>query len=126
MSVDVIEAKKCLDILIVDEALSVGDMRFQQKCFRRMKKFKDSGKTVLFVTHDQGTVINFCNYVYWIKDGEIFQHGESSEVVKKYISYMAYGLKTVENHENKDAKEQTTSSTDMLVSRTGKIICFQL
>jgi len=110
------------DILIVDEALSVGDMRFQQKCFRRMKKFKDSGKTVLFVTHDQGTVINFCNYVYWIKDGEIFQHGEPNEVVKKYISYMAYGLETVEKHENKDAKEQTTSSTDMQVSQTGKTI----
>jgi len=110
------------DILIVDEALSVGDMRFQQKCFRRMKKFKDSGKTVLFVTHDQGTVINFCNYVYWIKDGEIFQHGESSEVVKKYISYMAYGLKTVENHENKDAKEQPTGSAEKQIAQTGKLI----
>ena len=110
------------DILIVDEALSVGDMRFQQKCFRRMKKFKDSGKTVLFVTHDQGTVINFCNYVFWLKDGKIFQHGEPNEVVKKYISYMAYGLETVAKHENKDEKEQTDSSTDMQVSQTRKTI----
>jgi ABC-type polysaccharide/polyol phosphate transport system ATPase subunit len=84
------------DILIVDEALSVGDMRFQQKCFRRMREFKQSGKTVLFVTHDQGTVSNFCDYVYWIKDGEIFRHGEPSTVVKKYISHMTYGLDTVD------------------------------
>ena len=82
------------DILIVDEALSVGDMRFQQKCFRRMKAFRESGKTVIFVTHDQGTVTNFCDYVYWFKEGKIVAHGEPVEVVKKYISYMAYGLDT--------------------------------
>lgn len=82
------------DILIVDEALSVGDIRFQQKCFRRMKTFKESGKTVLFVTHDHGTVINFCDYVYWLKDGRIFEQGQPTQVVKKYISYMSYGLET--------------------------------
>lgn len=85
------------DILIVDEALSVGDMRFQQKCFRRMRAFKESGKTVLFVTHDQGTVNNFCDYVYWIKDGEVFEHGVPAQVVKKYISYMSYGMDTMES-----------------------------
>jgi len=92
------------DILIVDEALSVGDMRFQQKCFRRMRKFKDRGKIVLFVTHDQGTVINFCNYVFWLKDGEIFQQGKPKEVVKKYIAFMAYGSETDEKQEKTDKK----------------------
>lgn len=92
------------DILIVDEALSVGDMRFQQKCFRRLKAFKDSGKTVLFVTHDHGTVTNFCDYVYWIKDGVLFDHGVPAKVVKKYISYMSYGMDT---NDNVDAVEPT-------------------
>ena len=82
------------DLLIVDEALSVGDIRFQQKCYRRMRDFKNSGKTVLFVTHDQGTVTNFCDYVYWLKDGHVFEQGLPKEVVQKYISYMSYGLET--------------------------------
>jgi ABC-type polysaccharide/polyol phosphate transport system ATPase subunit len=98
------------DILIVDEALSVGDMRFQQKCFRRMREFKQSGKTVLFVTHDQGTVSNFCDYVYWIKDGEIFRHGEPSTVVKKYISHMAYGLETTDREDADQSSENTGSA----------------
>ncbi len=83
------------DILIVDEALSVGDMRFQQKCFRRMREFKKSGKTVLFVTHDQGTVTNFCDHVYWLKDGQVFDQGSPKDIMKKYISYMSYGLETM-------------------------------
>lgn len=82
------------DLLIVDEALSVGDIRFQQKCYRRMREFQNSGKTVLFVTHDHGTVTNFCDYVYWLKDGRVFEQGPPKEVVKKYISYMSYGLET--------------------------------
>jgi len=80
------------DILIIDEALSVGDIRFQQKCYRRMREFKESGKTILFVTHDLGAVTTFCDYVHWIKDGRIFQHGPPQDVVKKYISYMTYGF----------------------------------
>jgi ABC-type polysaccharide/polyol phosphate transport system ATPase subunit len=87
------------DVLIVDEALSVGDMRFQQKCFRRMREFKESGKTVLFVTHDQGTVTNFCDYVYWIKAGEVFLHGPPARIVKKYVSHMAYGMDTADHEE---------------------------
>lgn len=113
------------DILIVDEALSVGDMRFQQKCFRRMRKFKDSGKIVLFVTHDQGAVINFCNYVFWLKDGEIFQQGKPKEVVKKYISFMAYGLETNDEPEKKDAKEQPTGSADKQIAQTEKMIAWE-
>lgn len=106
------------DILIVDEALSVGDIRFQQKCFRRMRAFRESGKTVLFVTHDQGTVINFCDYVYWIKDGEVFDHGIPSKVVKKYISYMSYGMETVDTLE--ESETEVTSQTGHAHIVTGK------
>ena len=67
-----------------------------------MHEFKDKGKTVLFVTHDQGTVINFCNYVYWLKDGKIFEQGDPRTVVKKYTSYMAYGLETSEQEDEID------------------------
>ena len=78
------------DILIVDEALSVGDMRFQQKSLRRMRKLMEKAKAIIFVTHDIGMVLNFCNKVIWLKDGEIFKSGEPEEICKQYLSYMAY------------------------------------
>ena len=104
------------DILIVDEALSVGDIRFQQKCFRRMRAFRESGKTVLFVTHDQGTVINFCDYVYWIKDGEVFNHGIPSKVVKKYISYMSYDMETVDISEEPETEETSQTGASHILA----------
>jgi len=83
------------DILIVDEVLSVGDMRFQQKSIRKMKEFQERGMTILFVSHDTGVTNDFCSRAIWIKDGGIYQEGKSSLVTKNYHSYMAYG-ETVE------------------------------
>lgn len=83
------------DILIVDEALSVGDVRFQQKCFRRMRRFQEHGKTVIFVTHDSGAVSTFCDGACWLKNGRIFYQGKADTVIKKYMSYMSYGMETV-------------------------------
>ena len=93
------------DILIVDEALSVGDIRFQQKCIRKMKEFKEKGMTILFVSHDVGIINDFCSKAIWLKDAKIFQYGKSSMVTKDYFSYMAYGeigkrKKEVEESEN--------------------------
>ncbi len=78
------------DILIVDEALSVGDIRFQQKCYRKMGDFKDDGKTIIMVTHDLAAVKKFCDSVIWINEGGIRKAGDAEEVVKSYVSYMAY------------------------------------
>ncbi|WP_442764367.1 ABC transporter ATP-binding protein, partial [Sulfurospirillum cavolei] len=58
------------DILIVDEALSVGDMRIQQKCYRKFREFQEANKTILFVTHDTSTIINYCSHTIWISDGK--------------------------------------------------------
>lgn len=82
------------DILIVDEALSVGDIRFQQKSIRKMKGFIEQGKTILFVTHDMGTVSNFCTKVMWLSDGELQLYGETEDIIEKYLSNMVYGLET--------------------------------
>ena len=79
------------DILIVDEALSVGDFRFRQKCLRKIKKFREEGKTILFVSHDTGAVIEFCTRVVWLFDGRIHMEGRPADVCKDYISYMSFG-----------------------------------
>ncbi|MEK5036063.1 ABC transporter ATP-binding protein [Paenibacillus sp. FSL R7-0302] len=76
------------DILIVDEALAVGDTRFQTKCIDKMKDLKRSGTTILFVSHASEQVKRFCNKAVWIKDGKIESVGESSEVVDRYEDYM--------------------------------------
>ena len=78
------------DILIADEVLSVGDMRFSQKCLRKMREFKEHGKTVIFVSHDIHSVNAFCDRAMWVKDGEIYMHGESKHVTMSYQNYMLY------------------------------------
>ena len=77
------------DILIVDEALSVGDVRFQQKCFRKIKEIKESGKTIIMCTHSMGAVNEFCNRAVWINKGEIIETGLPQLVTEKYQTYMA-------------------------------------
>jgi teichoic acid transport system ATP-binding protein len=59
------------DILIVDEALSVGDMAFQMKCFKKFQDFQEQGRTILFVTHGLDTVIRYCNRGIVIDDGKM-------------------------------------------------------
>jgi lipopolysaccharide transport system ATP-binding protein len=74
------------DILIVDEALSVGDMFFQAKCMARMKQMMDSGVTVLFVSHDISSVKSLCRQAIFLNQGELISCGPSDQVVEKYFS----------------------------------------
>lgn len=74
------------DILIVDEALSVGDIAFQAKCISKMKKMMQSGTTVLFVTHDMGTVKSFCKECLYLDKGILKAIGPSEDVADLYLS----------------------------------------
>lgn len=78
------------DILIADEVLAVGDMRFSQRCLRKMRDFKDEGKTVIFVTHDIGSVNIFCDSAMWIRDGRIFSRGDPQKVTGDFENFMLY------------------------------------
>lgn len=80
------------EILIVDEALSVGDVRFQQKCYRKIREFKQNG-TVLFVSHDTGAITSFCDRVIWLDDGKIYKSGEPMPIIEEYLTYMRYEIK---------------------------------
>lgn len=76
------------DILIIDEALAVGDVRFQKKCVDFMRNFKEKGKTILFVSHDIFTVKSFCNRLILINDGKLEAIGEPDEVANRYYQIM--------------------------------------
>lgn len=71
-------------ILIIDEILGVGDATFQQKCFARIQAFRDAGKTILFVSHDMGQVLEKCDRVILLDQGRILADGEPAAVVGAY------------------------------------------
>lgn len=77
------------DILIVDEALSVGDSYFQQKCYKKFTEFKKQGKTILFVTHDMSSVIKYCTRAYLMDAGRILQDGSPKTIVDQYKKLLA-------------------------------------
>ena len=73
------------DILLIDEILAVGDQHFQDKCIAKMKELKEQGKTMVFVTHNMGTVNEFCNRAVWLSNGEIKMDGDPSIITKEYL-----------------------------------------
>lgn len=72
------------DILIVDEVLSVGDFRFQQKCQERIQNMKEQGTTILFVSHNSQQVEEICDKALWLEKGVVRDYGPASEICPKY------------------------------------------
>ena len=77
------------EILIVDEALSVGDVFFQAKCYRRMEEIRKSGTTILMVTHDMGSIIKYCDKVVLLNKGEFVAEGAPGRMVDLYKKILA-------------------------------------
>lgn len=76
------------DILIIDEALSVGDAAFQRKCYQRIEGFRSQGTTLLFVTHDVETVKKICDRALFIKDGSLYRLGAAKLVCDEYERFL--------------------------------------
>lgn len=74
------------DVLIIDEALAVGDAMFQQKCFRWLREFQERG-TVLYCGHDTGAVANLCQRAIWLDRGHVRMIGPAQEVAEAYVLY---------------------------------------
>jgi lipopolysaccharide transport system ATP-binding protein len=74
------------EILIVDEVLAVGDAAFQKKCLGKMGSFAQSGKTVLFVSHNVEAVRSLCQRVVWLKEGRLHKDGKADEIVEDYFN----------------------------------------
>ncbi len=108
------------DVLIVDEALSVGDARFQNKCIRKMEEIGDAGATILFVSHDTQAVNKFCYKVIWLDKGQIRDQGEPANILEDYMSFMTYGLETVREEVN----EHVIESPDRTLINVEKLDSF--
>ncbi|ACZ09262.1 Teichoic acids export ATP-binding protein TagH [Sebaldella termitidis] len=92
------------DILIVDEILAVGDMRFQMKCITKMKEMMKKGVTILFVSHDINTIKRFCTRAVWLKDGKVELDGDINYVTDRYLDFLKFeeatqGMETQEEIE---------------------------
>lgn len=78
------------DILLLDEILAVGDEAFSYKCFDRITRFQDQGKTILLISHDMNLVEYLCNRVIWIDDGIVREDGLAKEVISHYRQEISY------------------------------------
>jgi len=74
-----------LDVLLIDEVLSVGDAQFQEKCIQRMRSFQEQGTTIVFVSHSMARIKEYCQRAIWLDGGVIVADGDSASVAEKYI-----------------------------------------
>lgn len=73
------------EILLIDEILAVGDQHFQDKCFAKLRELKDSGKTIVIVSHSLGSVKKLCDRAVWIYNGEVKMDGKTEKVIEEYL-----------------------------------------
>ena len=102
------------NILIIDEALSVGDSYFQHKSFDKIKKFKEQGTSLLFVSHDKASILALCDRAILIDKGELLREGNPEEITDYYNALIA-------QKENSSVKQQNTNSNKLqTISGTGE------
>ena len=112
------------DIIIVDEALSVGDKGFAQKCINKMNELKDEGKTIIFISHSLPQVRGFCQKAMWIEGGTLKRYGEVQEVCDEYAEYVDFynGLTKKEKAKMRDEKFEKRILHNPQVSTWEKVL----
>lgn len=101
------------DVLLIDEILAVGDANFQSKCFQKLRDIKESGTTIVIVSHALGQIESICERSIWIEDGKIKAEGEPRKVHRQYLQYMG-----MERREDKD-EEENNKNVDVTINREG-------
>lgn len=116
------------EILIVDEALSVGDVFFQAKCYRRMEEIRQNGTTILMVTHDMGSIIKYCDKVVLLNKGEFIAEGEPGRMVDLYKKILANQMDSLREELESDfsggmelegSEKKVLSSKEAAAAHTG-------
>ncbi len=105
------------DILVVDEALAVGDAKFQHKCYNKFLEFQKAGKTVVLVTHDITAIVKHCDHAILLENGMVLENGKPNDVVERYEKLILTGsLDESERTPSEDKSlsyEKATSHMDM-------------
>ena len=99
------------EILIVDEALSVGDVFFQAKCYQKFEDFKRDGKTILFVSHDLGSISRYCDRVILLNKGEKQSEGKPKDMINLYKRLITT---KADNNQNTDSKDKELVSINSI------------
>lgn len=94
------------EILIVDEALSVGDVFFQAKCYHKFEEFKQMGKTIVFVSHDLSSISKYCDRVFLLNKGNLLGEGGPKEMIDAYKRVLVGQYEIPEESEQKDLLEE--------------------
>lgn len=107
------------EILILDEVLAVGDLDFQNKCIRKMNEIANSGKTILFVSHNMGSIKSLCENSIYLKDGELVDYNKTTKVINKYIND---GIENVST----EVDFNTSKYIDRAVKSKGEVVLSKL
>lgn len=100
------------DILIVDEALAVGDTRFQLKCMEKFSEFQKKGKTILFVSHDVNMIKRFCERTIWLNQGQVVMDGDTDQVTDLYTDFLKSEMSLEEFWNTVSIDEQKSVESD--------------
>ncbi|WP_155987985.1 Wzt carbohydrate-binding domain-containing protein [Gorillibacterium massiliense] len=103
------------DILIVDEALSVGDFFFQAKCYKKFEEFKSKGKTILFVSHDMSSILKYCDRVLLLNHGKTISEGSADHILNIYKKLLV--------NQYKDEAIEETKLQEQLLDNDDDLFC---
>ncbi len=112
------------EVLVVDEALAVGDVFFAQKCMRFLRTFQEGGGTLIFVSHSSAAVVNLCRRAIWLEKGHVVMDGPSKEVSEAYHA-RSYGMQVGARAADDDAGHEDAGEEDAIVdSSTMRVFRF--
>lgn len=106
------------DLLVVDEALAVGDTAFQQKCLMRIRQMQSQGVSILLVTHSSNTVIEYCDRAIYLRQGMLIADGSTAEIVKQYSADLV-------NEEMRDIDPSSRSETISREKMSNQVVAYR-
>lgn len=112
-------------VLVVDEALAVGDAAFQKKCVDHMVRFKEGGRTVLFCSHAMYLVAGFCERAVWLLDGKVAAAGPARDVINAYEDYLRHkGKRSLEPDRARppEARESLAALEGVTIEPAGRVV----
>ncbi|WP_290886983.1 ABC transporter ATP-binding protein [Arenimonas sp.] len=111
------------DVLVVDEALAVGDVFFAQKCMRFLRRFQEDGGTLVFVSHSSAAVVNLCRRAIWLEQGRVVMDGPAKDVSEAYHA-KSYGMDVAARAADDDAGHEDVAVEEITDASRMKVFRF--